>query len=120
MSEEDNDGALLPPALNAVTVNEYASALVSPVTRIGLLVPCAVCPPREASVASEAVTRYPVVGLPPAAPGTKVTSTKPSPVPRLSIVGGCGGFVGAPTTTGGGGAEGALLPPVLNAVTVKV
>src|SRR6478752_2087259 len=58
---------------------------------MGLPVPSTVCPPRAASVVSVATTRYPVVGLPPAAPGVNATCALASPGVTAVIVGAPGG-----------------------------
>ena len=50
------EGELEPTLLVATTVKEYLSALVRPVTVIGLVDPLTLCPPRTGLVASVAVT----------------------------------------------------------------
>ena len=104
----------MPIALLAVTVNVYAVPLVRPVTVMGDAVPAT-----ESAPGLE-VTVYPVITDPPSASGAvKVTLACPSPAVAIPIAG-AGGGVETSGVTLLDGADLALVPNALLAVTVNV
>ena len=109
--DEADDGPG-PVQLVAVTVNEYAVPLVSPVTVHGEDAQVAVMPP------GDEVTVYPVIGAPPFEAGAvKVTLAEPFPAVAVPMVGAPGKVEGV---AGGDGAEAGPVPSALVAVTVNV
>lgn len=82
------DGAPVPAALVATTLNVYVVPLVRPAKVIGEAAPVAVAPP------GLAVTVYPVIALPPVDTGA-VNVTVASAFPALAVP-----MVGAPGATG--------------------
>jgi hypothetical protein len=106
------DGGPVPNAFAAVTVKEYATPFVRPVTVIGLAAPVAVSPP------GDAVTVYSVIGDPPFDAGAaKLAVACSFPVVAATAT-------GAPGTVNGvtafEGADAGPVPTALVAVTVNV
>ena len=111
---EAADGALIPTAFAAVTVNVYGTLYVSPVTVRGLAGPLAVL----AGVPLE-VTVYPLIALPFAnSGGVKLTVACAFPLTAVTAVGALGTAAVGVTTLET--ADGTLFPIALVAVTVKV
>jgi hypothetical protein len=85
---DGSEAADVPAALVAVTVKEYMSPPVSPVTVSGLAAPLAVWPPFAGLVASVAVTVYEVIADPPSeAGGDQDTVADPFPAAALTPAG---------------------------------
>ena len=82
VAEAAAEEVLVPTALVAVTVQEYAVSLLSPVTAMGEPEPEALTPPQ--------VTVYSVTGEPPLPAGENHTSSCPFPDIRDVIIGGSG------------------------------
>jgi hypothetical protein len=106
------DGALVPAPLVAVTVNVYGVPLTRPITVQPSVAVVQVAPP------GDAVTVYPVIDLPPLLTGA-VHETAAEALPGVADT-----DVGTPGAVAGVtaelGADGALVPAPLVAVTVKV
>jgi hypothetical protein len=109
---EVSEGAPVPTAFVAVTVNLYEVPLVRPVTVIGVVAPVPVKLP------GCEVTVYEVIGLPPLLPGA-AKETEACALPPVAVA-----AVGASGTVAGVTAEEAEeaepVPTLLVAVTVKV
>jgi hypothetical protein len=109
------DGALVPSALVALTVHEYARPVVSALTVMGEAV--AIANPLVPPLVEMHCARYDVIGLPLAAPGMNPTLTDVTLGTTVNAV----GAPGAPdSVTGDDGADGGLVPIALVAVTVQV
>ena len=97
------DDGPVPTEFVAVTVNVYATPLVSPETMTGLPEPLPVWPP------GDAVTVYELIAAPPFEPGAvKLTVASPSPATADRFVGAPGSVV-----TVNGSLEHELLAPLL-------
>jgi hypothetical protein len=109
------DGALVPIALVAVTVQVYVLPLVKLLTVIGDAVP--VLLPDVPPLLDVHEAEYERIGLPLSAPGVNATEIEALPRVTLVMVGGSGTAAGM---TGSEGREALLVPTALVAVTVHV